>query len=558
MSKSISELIQEHYFSSEKSFDFRLDTLTEMVEQALGPVGTLNERKSGTGKRVYNVVLGQFNAPTEQAGEPGTDERQRFQRYITRNIQGATLADKIASINAVAKGDIDEGASISKILASLGALKMLQQTLDDFNESTAGFLFEAFLSALLKGQQVTDKVGGTLPIEDCMFFVDPKTGEGGQPVSLKLLATTTVIEGSLVNLLTFFGRPEIAAVALEKGIEYIVAVKTKGNRLDVFSFNINPENFFDWVDEKYFDFTKLPAALQSSEQPLSEELNTDEVIKQRAKVWANNVRQYRYPMMGLSPEQEINMGWKKITDWKRAIKEPSTAAKSAVQAAEIMLSDAGRKSFAAFSKKKFAVPDVQSLEISEELAAQYLQDENPEAKMIAAKQLAALGKERRKAYLNAIEKWGYDQPESPTHIQRYYAMLSPKTGQMKAVDAQQSLRQLIQQGPEGIMKWSDALLEIRKPDHTQFHIRPVTVRGRSTIYGTVNIDQRALYRSISKYSDRLEEMCLPIYDALQSLTDNINAFYFENRPGAAFEAADNATTLKERANALAAQEKENK
>ena len=108
------------------------------------------------------------------------------------------------------------------------------------------------------------------------------------------------------------------------------------------------------------------------------------------------------------------------------------------------------------------------------------------------------------------------------------------------------------------MKWASILEQVRKSDVTQFHIRPVTVRGRSTIYGTVNIDQRALYRSISKYSDRLEEMCLPIYDALQSLTDNINAFYFENRPGAAFKAADNATTLKERANALAAQEKENK
>ena len=186
MSKSISELIQEHYFSSEQSFDFRLDTLTEMVEQAMDSVGTLNERKSGTGKRVYNVVLGQFNAPTEQAGEPGTDERQRFQRYITRNIQGATLADKIASINAIAKGEIDEGASISKILASLGALKMLQQTLDDFNESTAGFLFEAFLSALLKGQQITGKVGGTLPISS-----KPKRlpSRSTQRASLKKLMT---------------------------------------------------------------------------------------------------------------------------------------------------------------------------------------------------------------------------------------------------------------------------------------------------------------------------------------------------------------------------------
>ena len=68
--------------------------------------------------------------------------------------------EKIASINAIVDGNVEKNPKISEIMASLGAVKMLQQTLDDFNESTAGFLFEAFLSGLLKGKQVTERVGG--------------------------------------------------------------------------------------------------------------------------------------------------------------------------------------------------------------------------------------------------------------------------------------------------------------------------------------------------------------------------------------------------------------
>ena len=150
-------------------------------------------KKGFSAARFYKTALKSFDAPTEKAGELGTDERMSFQKYVARNIKGTTLKEKISSINAVASGEASKrkDLKISEIMGSLAAIKMLQQTLDDYNESTAGFLFEAFLSGLLKGKQVTEKVGGTLPIEDCMFFVDPKTGQDGQPVSLKLLSPTT-------------------------------------------------------------------------------------------------------------------------------------------------------------------------------------------------------------------------------------------------------------------------------------------------------------------------------------------------------------------------------
>ena len=557
----------DKFFESKEEAPFSASSLLELIEEQMNSIPLeLAERKSkSAARRVYNYVLGQFKAPTEQAGKFDTDERQRFQRYISKNITGETLADKITSINAIASGATSDEASVAEILASLGALKMLQETLDDFNESTAGFLFEAFLSALLSGEQVTERVGGTLPIEDCMFFVDPKTGQAGQPVSLKLLSASTVIEGSLINLLGFFQRPDIARVAEEKGIEYIVAVKTKGSRLDVYSFTIRPSNFFDWIDEKHFAFEseEFIAAVEARPDAPSEEdvvaesaANDPEGVEAAAKIWMNNVRRYRFPMMGLDPASELKLNWKKITDWRDVIPMPSISAAKAHNVATVMVSDTSKTSFEAFTRPKFGVPAavIDNLRLPPELEAQFMQNENQEAKKAAAVSIARLARARRAEYLNTIETWGLDQPESPGHIQRYFAVLNPKLGQMKAVDAQQKLLKLVEAGDEqSIIRWAMALEAARGAQpgkNNQFHIKPVTVRGRSTVYGTVNINKRALIRSIGKHSARLESLVLPIYEALNDLTEHINGYFFENRPADAFRASDDAVELKGRTDEL--------
>ena len=559
----IDKLIEKHYEDG-FSFDSLLSMINEQMD-ALEPYLELIKEEKGSdkfsGAKFYSTALKSFKAPTEQAGKLGTDERVRFQKYISRNIKGNTLGEKVDSINSIAAGTMSTDPKISEIMASLGALKMLQETLDDFNESTAGFLFEAFLSGLLQGEQVTDRVGGTLPIEDCMFFVDPKTGDPGQPVSLKLLSTRTIIEGSIVNLLGFFRRPEIAAVANEKGIEYIVATKTKGNRLDIYSFTIKPENFFMWLDEKHFNF-QAPEFLEAVEDITTQDASLNEVndpdsIKRAAKIWMNNVRTYRYPMMGLSPDQELKMDWRKITDWRNIIPMPSTAAKAREQVAANMLSDKAKSSFRAFTQKKFGASGIENLVISDELEAQFLQQDNPEGRAAAAIELVKLARARRAAYLDTIEGWGLDQPESPAHIQRYFAMLNPKTGQMKAVDAQQKLQALVKNGDaESIIRWATALEYARaaKGD-TQFHIKPVTVRGRSTVYGTINVDRKRIYRVIQKYSDVLKAQVAPIYENLEKLSQYINGYFLQNRTGDAFKASDTAKELSRHTSELTKQSK---
>ena len=562
MSKSIDNLV-EQFLDRRQENKLTFNSLVNLISEQMNSQHLFEEKGSDkfSGAKFYSTALKSFKAPTEQAGKLGTDERVRFQKYISKNIKGNTLGEKVDSINSIAAGTMSTDPKISEIMASLGALKMLQETLDDFNESTAGFLFEAFLSGLLQGEQVTDRVGGTLPIEDCMFFVDPKTGDPGQPVSLKLLSTKTIIEGSIVNLLGFFRRPEIAAVANEKGIEYIVATKTKGNRLDIYSFTIKPENFFMWLDEKHFNFQApefLEAVGDITTQDVSlNEVNEPDSIKRAAKIWMNNVRTYRYPMMGLSPDQELKMDWRKITDWRNIIPMPSTAAKAREQVAANMLSDKAKSSFRAFTQKKFGASGIENLVISDELEAQFLQQDNPEARAAAAIELVKLARARRAAYLDTIEGWGLDQPESPAHIQRYFAMLNPRTGQMKAVDAQQKLQALVKSGDaESIIRWATALEYARaaKGD-TQFHIKPVTVRGRSTVYGTINVDRKRIYRVIQKYSDVLKAQVAPIYENLDKLSQYINGYFLQNRTGDAFKASDTAEELSRHTSELTKQSK---
>ena len=87
-------------------------------------------------------------------------------------------------------------------------IEALQATLNDYNEASAGFVFEAFMAALTGGFQESGRVGGTLPIEDFAT-------RAGENVSLKLLGPDTPIHGSFTNLMDYLfirggeGLPEI-------------------------------------------------------------------------------------------------------------------------------------------------------------------------------------------------------------------------------------------------------------------------------------------------------------------------------------------------------------
>jgi len=538
--------INKHFEGTNNKLDF--SKLVQLVEQTI----TENEQseKKFSAARFYKTALKSFNAPSEQAGKIGTDERKRFQKYITRNVRGKTLTDKINTINAIVEGNPIEGAKISEIMGSLGAVKMLQQTLDDFNESTAGFLFEAFLAGLLQGKQVTERVGGTLPIEDCMFFIDPKTGEIGQPVSLKLLSHKTKIEGSLENLLGFFARPEIAAVAHQKGIEYIVATKTKKNELDMYSFNIKPRNFFYWIEEKHFNLRQY----RPGKEDMLQEQKTPEEIEDSKQKWEKAFL-LRAPMMGIDPSEiRFNYNWHGTTYWRSIVSKPRTAKAVVRDVAEIILSDAGKSAFLRWTRSEFDVPaNIDSYAVSPELEAEF-RSENTSVSLAAAKQIAKLGRARMVAYFDSIEGMGERVREAPVHIQRYFAANTKGDQNVEAASVSKIQAILKDGSAESVVKWAQALQRLRRDK--QFHINPIRVRSEGTLYGTVNVNKNQIYKTLQKYSSVLEKLCAPIYEELETLSSLINGYYMQNRVGDAFKAADSAKRLGDHTKNLAKEAEE--
>ena len=83
------------------------------------------------------------------------------------NIQGSTLSEKIASLEAfyedgdstLIEGAQDRSELIKKIMSYLVFYKTLTKVITNFNASSAGFSFESFLATLLDGQQIQGQYG---------------------------------------------------------------------------------------------------------------------------------------------------------------------------------------------------------------------------------------------------------------------------------------------------------------------------------------------------------------------------------------------------------------
>tara|TARA_B100001094_G_scaffold310140_1_gene344449 strand:+ start:19 stop:1257 length:1239 start_codon:yes stop_codon:yes gene_type:complete len=118
-------------------------------------------------------------------------------------------------------------------------IEALQAAINDYSESSAGFVFEGFMAALTGGRQEAGRVGGTLPIED---FITSK----GDNVSLKLLSPGTGVHGSFTNLVDYLFLRGDAGVP---SIQYLVA--TKGQEGDtvtnllISEFEISRDSFVD-------------------------------------------------------------------------------------------------------------------------------------------------------------------------------------------------------------------------------------------------------------------------------------------------------------------------
>jgi hypothetical protein len=246
MNKQEIDLMVENFLKPQKNNNKKQMDINELfslineVQQSIAGSGVLNEAQA---KRFSVDIPIPKLTPTEAWGNPANHSRQEVDRIFASITKQGGMKERIQHLNSFldTKQAIKKapGGKINKVLNVLQIIEALQAALNDYNEASAGFVFEGFMAALTKGSQVSERVGGTLPIED---FIT----ETGENVSLKLLSPKTGIHGSFTNLVDYlFLRGNTG----ESKIKYLVAYKdVEGDnvsKLAIFDFMITRDNFVD-------------------------------------------------------------------------------------------------------------------------------------------------------------------------------------------------------------------------------------------------------------------------------------------------------------------------
>ena len=243
----LNEAIDKFFKDDDK---LTLKTLFEEVEKTMHlfnaqPLVEQDAPPTARGGRFsYSIPIPKL-IPTEAWGDPDSQSRQEITKIFGAVTGGDNIKARIQSVNSFLDPKRATGRrSQTRILNMMMIIESLQATLNDYNEASAGFVFEAFMAALTGGFQESGRVGGTLPIEDFAT-------RAGENVSLKLLGPDTPIHGSFTNLMDYLfirggeGLPEI---------KYLIAFKltiggqvgdAQVERLQIFDFMITRDNVVD-------------------------------------------------------------------------------------------------------------------------------------------------------------------------------------------------------------------------------------------------------------------------------------------------------------------------
>ena len=231
----------------------QLQTLTEMIEEIMAsPIEALSgahpspDTLTEAERFSMSIPIPTLN-PNEAWGDPNSQSRKDIDRIFASITRQGGIKERIQHVNsfvdpktAQRKGS---GERFNAILNMMMIIEALQACLNDYSESSAGFVFEGFMAALTGGSQQADRVGGTLPIED---FV---TGDN-ENVSLKLLSPSTGIHGSFTNLVDYLF---LRGGAGEPSIKYLIGRKNSEDgddvsQLSISDFMITRENFMTIMD----------------------------------------------------------------------------------------------------------------------------------------------------------------------------------------------------------------------------------------------------------------------------------------------------------------------
>jgi len=245
----------ENYFNNEDE-PLNKKNLWEMFDVAYGELSKLKGKysiiqeeeekiKKSAGEQ-FILSLPKFT-PSDAWGKPNSAARESIEGYLKQIQGGRDIQARLKWLERLSEPVPDKGREITsprRVISTLILLESLSACFNSFNDSSAGFIFEGFLAAILGGHQETGKksAGGALPIQDIFAFSTYGDDDPGIPISLKALKRTTEIKGSYTNLVD-------ALHEFKEGMKYIIAYKESAGdqvtAIDIAEFTINRQNFLD-------------------------------------------------------------------------------------------------------------------------------------------------------------------------------------------------------------------------------------------------------------------------------------------------------------------------
>jgi hypothetical protein len=493
MSKDTDSLIVEHYQKNNASA-VTAKLLFEMIEQAMDEALVENKHAAHIKTLLEQAEERVIKFPkikiTERWGEKNNEDRAIFETLM-RNVRGATVQEKLQGVTEFLEHK--EGLSVAEILSNLMFVEIFSNILEEFNPSTAGFLFEAFLAGLFQGVQIADPEGGSLPIEDVELFVKRGFGETEEvvPYSLKVLSPNTDLKGSFVNLVDFFRKGNERVI-------YLAVTKVGGTgpvgKLQFYEFEINRENFFDWIGHETLEAQRVVDTVSFNPETQGEVDGNK--LKFGNLVIGTNMR------MGKMSEQGF-------------VRRPSaSSSKRAKEAYEAIPTE----EVTVFAPTSFALR---------------------EPAITGKKSAYGLGLSLDGNRLGVEDVIMLDQTYEitvDTGDKSYVRTGDKSTGHGKLYGEVVNDFDMLMNNPESFPGYAK---------NQQWHVAPRYYREMGNQIGELDLSQQRLMEVFKAYASNLGESLVGLYNSLSDLSININKYFLDSDKAAGALAIKNATSVKD-------------
>ncbi len=495
-----------------------LEQMMEEVSRVLSGATMPNEDETlEEGERFsMSIPIPKLN-PSEAWGDPNSQSRKDIDRIFASITRKGGIKERIQHVNSFVDPKTAErkgrGQRFNSILNMMMIIEALQACLNDYSESSAGFVFEGFMAALTGGSQQADRVGGTLPIED---FV---TGDN-ENVSLKLLSPNTGIHGSFTNLVDYLF---LRGGAGEPEIKYLIGRKNSDgddvSQLAIFDFIISRENFMTIMESSKKNSSllgdeetknRLKIQIQNFSDSSKWKVGMQEILQNVPGYTRGMFSKNVDPSGQFEPDEESDLADKKSYQYHKVKVKAykMDAENSAEQAAKAGQQPNFEKWAKAHDLKDLMPPILNPEDQAEVAKAQKVQQRN----------FANLQKAYNAAYTAAAEE---TQQVDESHFGAFH---------VREKRMMQEERALMEGGRDGGSQW----------EITQTLMDKLRKVAKSQYYGELNMSDENIKACADIYIEKMKGDMMELLETTKSFTENVGMYFSADRRSTAMNANERA------------------